>query len=123
LAKAKIDLRGAELDLAAAPPLIEDALFHCQQAAEKSFKAFLAFHNQIIRRTHNIEEVGEACSRLDPSLRPLVDEAVTLSEYAWAFRYPGPLSVPTLDEARTTFTVARRVNEAIYERTPREAHP
>ena len=35
--KAANDLRGADIDLAALPPLIiEDALFHCQQAVEKA---------------------------------------------------------------------------------------
>jgi HEPN domain-containing protein len=46
LIKAANDLRGAEIDLAAEPPLLEDAVFQCQQAAEKAFKAFLTFHNQ-----------------------------------------------------------------------------
>jgi HEPN domain-containing protein len=41
LKKAADDLRGADLDLAAIPPFIEDALFHCQQAAEKAMKGFL----------------------------------------------------------------------------------
>jgi hypothetical protein len=41
LVKAANDLRAAAVDLAATPPLLEDALFHCQQAAEKAFKAFL----------------------------------------------------------------------------------
>ena len=41
LSKAEADLRGATVDLAADPPLLEDALFHCQQAAEKALKAFL----------------------------------------------------------------------------------
>ena len=30
LQKAAKDLRAAEVDLAVSPPLIEDALFHCQ---------------------------------------------------------------------------------------------
>ena len=34
LKKAASDLRGADIDLAASPPFIEDMLFHCQQAAE-----------------------------------------------------------------------------------------
>ena len=42
LRKAAQDLRGAEIDLAAAPPLPGDAAFHCQQATEKALKAFLA---------------------------------------------------------------------------------
>jgi HEPN domain-containing protein len=41
LKKAAGDLRGADIDLAASPPFIEDMLFHCQQAAEKSMKGFL----------------------------------------------------------------------------------
>jgi HEPN domain-containing protein len=42
LVKAAIDLRAAETDLAASLPLLEDALFHCQQAAEKAMKALLS---------------------------------------------------------------------------------
>ena len=34
LEKAALDLRGARIDIEAAPPLLEDALFHCQQAVE-----------------------------------------------------------------------------------------
>ncbi len=34
LAKADDDLRGAQVDLAAQPPLLGDAVFHCQQASE-----------------------------------------------------------------------------------------
>ncbi len=84
LQKAANDLRGAEIDLAAHPPLVEDALFHCQQAAEKAFKAFLTWNNQPFRKTHNLEEIGEACLRFDSTLQKVVDAAVPLTEYAWA---------------------------------------
>lgn len=40
LSKAADDLRGARIDLDANPPFIEDALFHCQQAAEKLSRGF-----------------------------------------------------------------------------------
>ena len=86
--KGKNDLRGAEIDLGADPPLVEDALFHCQQAVEKSFRAFLAFHDEPFRKTHNLEELGEACLKIDPTFKGLVDDAVPLTEYAWAFRNP-----------------------------------
>ena len=36
LVRAHEDLRGAEVDLAATPPLLGDATFHCQQAVEKT---------------------------------------------------------------------------------------
>ena len=35
------DLRAAAHELAADPPILDDLVFHCQQAVEKSRKAFL----------------------------------------------------------------------------------
>jgi hypothetical protein len=40
LRKAEGDLRAATVDLGAEPPLVDDALFHCQQAVEKALKGF-----------------------------------------------------------------------------------
>jgi len=42
LEKALLDLRAAEVGLAAEPPLAADVVFHCQQLVEKSMKCFLA---------------------------------------------------------------------------------
>ncbi len=123
LTKAANDLRCAEIDLAASPPLIEDALFHCQQAAEKALKAFLIFHNREFRKTHSLEEIGEACLRIDSTLKAVVDEAVPLTEYAWAFRYPGNTETPKLEEAQAALSVARRVFQSVLQRTNAEAHP
>ncbi len=120
LGKAANDVRGAEIDLDASPPLIEDALFHCQQAAEKSLKAFLAWHDRAFRKTHSIEEIGAACVAIDGTLESLVDRAAPLSEYAWAFRYPGDPEVPSLVEARDALALAREVHGAILARLPPE---
>lgn len=43
LAKARADLRAAEHEFQATPPLLDDIVFHCQQAAEKALKGFLAY--------------------------------------------------------------------------------
>jgi len=109
LVKAANDLRAAEIDLGAEPPLIEDALFHCQQAAEKALKAFLTFHNVTFRKTHNLEEIGEVGLTIDQSLKDMGDEAVPLTEYAWAFRYPG--NIPTVDstEVQTALKISRKL--------------
>jgi HEPN domain-containing protein len=122
LKKAANDLRAATIDLEADPPLLEDVVFHCQQAVEKSFKAFLTFHDQPFRKTHNLEETGEACLKIDTSLADLVAEAVPLSEYAWMFRYPGEPQVPDLEEAESALHVAWEVFEAILGRLPEETH-
>ncbi len=123
LIKAANDLRGVSVDLDASPPLFEDALFHCQQAAEKSLKAFLTFHNAPFRKTHNIEELGEECLRIDPSLLDMIDEAVPLTEFAWRYRYPGEPTSPTLDECESAEATARKLLDAILKRIPHDVHP
>lgn len=120
LAKVILDLRGARIDLDARPPLPEDALFHCQQAVEKLLKAFLVWHDKPFRKT---EELGRACCTLDSGLTTLVDEAVPLTEYAWAFRYPGAAPAPTLDEAHSALDLATRIARAIGARLPAETVP
>ncbi len=123
LIKAAGDLRGAQIDLAADPPFLEDVVFHCQQAVEKALKAYLTFHDRPFRKTHSIEEIGEACLTFDPSLKGLVDEAVPLTEYAWAFRYPGEPQSPALEEAQAAFAIAQRLVAAVAARLPVETHP
>lgn len=123
LTKAALDVRGARIDLDAQPPLPEDALFHCQQTVEKLLKAFLVWHDTPFRKTHSIEELGRACCAIDAKLTDLVDEAVPLTEYAWAYRYPGMLASPTTEDARAALDLALRVAKAILSRFPAAAIP
>jgi HEPN domain-containing protein len=95
LTKAGDDLRAAEIDLAAAPPLLGDLAFHCQQAIEKALKAYLTWHDIPFRRTHDLTGIGRQCVDIDPTLEPLVRRTTPLSEYAWRFRYPGDEAGPT----------------------------
>jgi hypothetical protein len=48
----------AARELTADPPLLEDIVFHAQQAVEKCFKAFLAWNGVAFRKTHSLEELG-----------------------------------------------------------------
>lgn len=84
--KAQDDLRGAEVDLAADPPLIEDALFHCQQAVEKALKGFLTWHDRPFRKTHSLIELGGQCSAIDATLDDLLRNAAKLTAYATVYR-------------------------------------
>jgi HEPN domain-containing protein len=89
LAKAKLDRKAAAHEASApAEGLWGDVVFHAQQAAEKSLKAFLAWHGVPFRKTHNLEDLGQRCVALDATLQPVADQAAPLSEYAWEFRYP-----------------------------------
>lgn len=100
-----------------------DIVFHCQQAAEKSLKGFLTWHDVAFRKTHSLEEVGEQRLKIDHTLKPLIDQAVPLTDYVWRFRYPGKPNEPTMAEAQETLAIAREVYEAVLSRLPKEVRP
>lgn len=116
LAKACNDLRAAAVDLAADPPLVEDALFHCQQAAEKAMKAFLTAHDTTFRKTHDLDELALACEQIDPSLKDALNPARDLTVFAWEFRYPGSDDPPPEAEVYDSLILARAAVQAIRER-------
>ncbi len=112
-------------DLASAQVLIGSnhfagALFFCQQAAEKSLKAFLTWHERTFRRTHDLEELGKDCQAIDGTLAALLEEADVLSDYAWKLRYPGAPYTPERGEAEAMFGIAGRVFRAVQSRLPLE---
>jgi len=123
LRRAAADLRGADVDLRAAPPLIGDALFHCQQVAEKALKAFLAWHDVPFRKTHDLAEIGQQCIALDRSLESLCRSAEGLTTFAWIFRYPGEPEEPPVEEAVRALALARNVYDAVLSRLPGDVRP
>jgi HEPN domain-containing protein len=87
--KAKSDLRTAKYvfdDLY--PKEIEISCFHCQQAAEKSLKGYLASQGVIPPKTHNLDMLHQMCAEHDASFEILVDACRELSLYAVTTRYP-----------------------------------
>ena len=120
LGRAWADLDSAAILLAAQRPRPDTALFHCQQAAEKTWKAFLFWHDVPFRKTHNLRELGEACARVDGSLAPLAERAEDLTQFAWIFRYPGALEEPSQQEAEDALALAREVYGTTLARLPKE---
>lgn len=113
LAHAGLDLRAAEVDLDAAPPLLGDAAFHCQQAVEKALKALLTRHDHIFPRTHDLAVLSAACLEHEPSLEPLLRRSAGLSEYAWRFRYPGDEVDPAGKDVEEALASARQIVQAV----------
>jgi HEPN domain-containing protein len=121
--RASSDLSAAEILFGATEPQPEAALFHCQQAVEKSWKAFLFWHDIPFRKTRDLRELGDASARIDPSLGALADAASELTPLAWLYRYPGDLEEPTVEEGREALILARRVHEAVTSRLPADVRP
>jgi HEPN domain-containing protein len=116
--RAEKDLRAAEL---CAPELPAEALFHCQQAAEKYLKAYLTWARTPFRKTHELRELAAACIQIDPSLASILDAAEELSQYAWRFRYPGAPYEPDGEQAAAGRRFAEIVRTEISRRLPASA--
>ena len=117
------DLRAADLVLDAEPPIIEDGLFHAQQAAEKAIKGFLVWHEIPFRKTPDLREVGGLALAVDSSLEPILRRAARLSPFAGVFRYPGDIGEPSIEEAREALALAREVVSTVLTRLPAEVQP
>jgi HEPN domain-containing protein len=64
LVKAARDLRAADHEWSATPPLRDDIAFHCQQAVEKFLKAFLTWHVIALRADASKRQLRpRACGR------------------------------------------------------------
>ena len=87
----------AENDIASAlylaenmkPAPIEIICFHCQQAAEKYLKAFLAYNDQEPLKTHNLAELINLCSEYSSDFSVLSSKCEFLTPFAVRTRYPG----------------------------------
>jgi len=98
-----------------------EALFHCQQAAEKFIKAYLTFRQTPFQKTHDLKDLGTACEDLDPTLGPALTPSFKLPQYAWRFRYPGAPYEPGVEEVELARALAQSVRDEILRRLPSEA--
>jgi HEPN domain-containing protein len=115
LAIAGKDLNAAGLLATVEPSL---SVFHSQQAAEKTAKAFLVFRDIPFRKTHDLKELGRQCAAADPTLIPALLAAADLTDYAVVFRYVDAPREPDAVEASQALEVARRLYEEVRRRLP-----
>ena len=121
--KADHDLRAAGVLLAATPPLLGEAAYHCQQAAEKSLKGYLSWHDRPFGKTHDLAAIGGLCAANDASLESVCQRADRLSVFAWAFRYPGDPEEPTRTEVEAALALAFEVHETMLAKLPPVLRP
>jgi HEPN domain-containing protein len=121
LRKARNDIRVAEAVLSFHPPDTGNALFHCQQAIEKAFKAFLFWHDEPFRKTHELKELGTKCVRFDTTLAGLPERVEALTKASSEPRYPRP--DPPVADAQEALALARETYDAILTRVPLQARP
>lgn len=109
LQKADHDLRSAKKLSSGEEPLLDTAIYHTQQCAEKALKAYLAYRTQPLQKTHDLELLVELCEQLDCGFKRIMDDAVTLSPYVQEFRYPGDCLEPEMQDVTEAITCAENI--------------
>lgn len=106
--RAQSDLVLAEMteDWRIAPEILA---FHAQQAAEKALKALLVQRQVEFPRTHAIGMLLNLCRAAGYEGTETLADAVTLTRYAVATRYPGEEEPVSRQEAREAAKLAAQV--------------
>jgi len=113
LIKADNDLRSAHNDLSDVRPITDTACFHAQQCAEKCLKAFLAYVDEHIEKTHSLTRLVNVCCRYDEEFVEFRELLAGLTRYAVASRYLENWREIPVEEAEEAVVNAEKVMEFV----------
>jgi len=114
LAKAQGDLDSAKILFQANPPQWETGLFHCQQAAEKVLKGWLAFHEIPFLKTQDLAVLLNLCAEKEKGFLPWQESLPRLTPFATESRYPGDALEPAAEDIREAKKIAQEVVEYVF---------
>jgi HEPN domain-containing protein len=120
LIKAKHDLASARVLAASTPPLLDTAVYHCQQAAEKAVKGYLVSCDQEVERVHDIEVLIRSAMSCAQGFAEWVDVGIELTPYARLYRYPGLATEPTQEQFDRALSAAEGLYEFVLLQLPTE---
>ncbi len=120
LCKAKGDLLSARILVEHSPLVLGPAAFHCQQAVEKTLKAFLVWQSVPFEKVHSLVYLMDLCEAKEPGFASWREEVENLSPYAVEIRYPGDVLEVSPEEARTALASAEAVWDFVLGLLPRE---
>ena len=87
--KAENDLLSVQNNLKAEQYASDTVCFHCQQAAEKYLKGFLAWHQMPFAKTHDLLDLLRRVMQISDIDAPMLsDNLLLLDRYSVSIRYP-----------------------------------
>ena len=125
MSRARQDLRGAVILAAADDAPLDLAIYHCQQAGEKSVKGYLQWRDEPFAKTHNVRVLVIQAAMLDEGFGALEKTAEILTPYASAFRYPGGANdaMPSREEFDEALQHAQAIFDFVLGLLSPEARP
>jgi HEPN domain-containing protein len=123
LTKARHDLASARVLAANEPPLLDTAIYHCQQGAEKVVKGYLVFCDQDFERVHDIEVLIRGAMLHEPKFADWIEAGIQLTPYARIYRYPGSATEPTAEQFSQALSAAQGLYRFVLSLLPEEVQP
>jgi HEPN domain-containing protein len=104
---------------------LDAAIYHCQQAAEKAVKGYLASRGLRLERTHDIERLVSQAAQHEPTFNQWLGAAAKLTPYATGYRYPDGAMylLPSRTEFETALEQADGIVGLVMSVLPRELLP
>jgi HEPN domain-containing protein len=123
-------LRKASHDLTASrwlgtcdPPLLDVAMCHCQEAAEKALRGYLVFYDQPEEDTHDVGLLLEQATVIEPPFASWRDAANRLTPLATKYVYPGLREDPSQEDYEEAVDDADTIVRQVLAFLPRALHP
>jgi HEPN domain-containing protein len=122
LLKARHDWSAAMKILTPDSDEMDVVAFHFQQAVEKTLKAYLVSRAIDFEKAHDLGRLLDHCIACDERFDLLRDRVEPLTQFAVAFRYPGPAD-PSPEEVESARRVVEQVWAFVTQRLPEGCLP
>lgn len=109
LLKAENDLKAAKILINNDNSVLDAAVYHCHQTAEKALKAYLVYKKREIIKTHDLRVLLMECSKEDKDFETLFDISIELTPYSTEFRYPGINLFPDIEDVEVSVKYAEQI--------------
>jgi HEPN domain-containing protein len=107
------DLGTAKITYLHIPEYLDTVTFHCQQAIEKYFKAYLIFQSIPFRFSHDLVYLLDLITQIDSDFESYYDIVAELQGYAVEIRYPNETVFLSKDKVEYAMEIARKVREFV----------
>lgn len=112
LRKADDDLSIARLVIKGKRKIVWSSCFHAQQSAEKYLKAYLIAKKAEPKKTHDLVELIQACSKFEASFTFLESICEFLNPFAIQTRYPDEINLD-LHHAKKAIKAAEEIKKFV----------
>jgi HEPN domain-containing protein len=107
------DLGTAKITYLHIPEYLDTVTFHCQQAIEKYFKAYLIFQCTKFKFSHDLIYLLDLITLKDNDFGSYYDVISELQGYAVEIRYPNETIYLSNEKVEKAITIAKNVREFV----------